>query len=81
MYKHESFADEPNADGKENSRKFQDLIHIYTLDQPEVIDKIIEWRTFMDRYSERKNTLPRFLFIYLFIFNQKQSYIVRTLPT
>lgn len=62
MYKNESFENEPNIVGKENSTKFQDLNHIYTLDQPEVFQQIVKWRTFMDDYSNKKNTFPRFYF-------------------
>lgn len=69
MYKHMSFKDEPNINGKENSNQYQDLKHIYTVDQPEVVNQIIKWREFMDIYSERKDKIPRYFISFLLLFN------------
>lgn len=59
LYKHKDFRDEPISVGRENWPIYYSLNHIYTHDQPEVIDTVIEWRKFMDEYSKRKNTFPR----------------------
>ncbi|KAL4097548.1 hypothetical protein QTP88_022306 [Uroleucon formosanum] len=61
LYKHKDFRDEPISVGRENWPIYYSLNHIYTHDQPEVIDTVIEWRKFMDEYSKRKNTFPRLL--------------------
>lgn len=68
LYENDTFADEPYVDGKENSLKYQDFYHIYILDQPENYDIIIEWRHFLDKYSERKNTYPRYSFNICLVF-------------
>lgn len=59
LYENKDFLDEPLSVGKKNWPIYYSLNHIYTHDQPEVIDTIIEWRKFMDDYSKRKNTFPR----------------------
>jgi len=56
LYESVSFFDEPYKEGKKGSDKFQDIDHIYTLDQPEVINTIYEWREFLDNYT-RENKL------------------------
>jgi len=56
LYETASFQDEPYKVGKEGSSRFQDMEHIYTLDQPEVIDTIYEWREILDNYT-RNNKL------------------------
>jgi len=59
LYEDKDFRDEPHSVGRENWPIYYSLEHKYTLDQPEVIDTVIEWRQFMDDYSKRKNTFPR----------------------
>jgi len=59
LYEDKDFRDEQNSIGREKWPIYYSLDHKYTLDQPEVIDTVIEWRKFMDDYSKRKNTFPR----------------------
>lgn len=60
LFENETFADEPYLPGKEGSTNSEDIIHIYTKDQPEIFETIIEWRRFVDDYSKRQdNTYPR----------------------
>lgn len=60
MYENETFVDEPYHQGKEGSTHYEDIYHIYTKNQPEVFETIIEWRKFMDNYSKRqKNPYSR----------------------
>ncbi|XP_026808057.1 maltase A3-like [Rhopalosiphum maidis] len=61
LYEDKDFQNEPKSVGRENWPIYYSLDHIYTHDQPEVIDTIIEWRKFMDDYSNRRNTFPRLL--------------------
>uniref|UniRef100_A0A2H8TXU8 alpha-glucosidase n=1 Tax=Melanaphis sacchari TaxID=742174 RepID=A0A2H8TXU8_9HEMI len=61
LYEDKDFRDEPKSVGREDWPIYYSLNHIYTYDQPEVIDTIFEWRKFMDDYSNRKNTFPRLL--------------------
>lgn len=61
LYEDKDFRNEPKSVGRENWPIYYSLDHIYTHDQPEVIDTVIEWRKFMDDYSTRKNTFPRLL--------------------
>jgi len=60
LYEHKDFPDEPRSFGREKWPVYYSLIHKYTYDQPEVIDTVIEWRKFVDDYSRRKNTFPRY---------------------
>lgn len=53
LYESEFFFDEPYVKGKKGSDKYQDMNHIYTLDQPEVIDIIYKWREFLDNYTQK----------------------------
>jgi len=55
LYENVSLADEPFKPGKSNASEYADINHIYTCDQPEVIDSVLEWRAFMDDYTKRKN--------------------------
>lgn len=55
LYENVTFPDEPKKSGRESWPVYFSLNHVYTVDQPEVIDTIIEWRKFMDDYSRRKN--------------------------
>lgn len=59
LYEDKDFLDEPPFVGRESWPIYYSLDHIYTYDQPEVIDRIIEWRRFMDDYSKRKNSFTR----------------------
>lgn len=59
LYENETFADEPKRPGRESWPVYFSLDHKYTVDLPEVIDKIFEWRKFMDDYSKRKNIRPK----------------------
>lgn len=59
LYEDKDFRNESHSVGRENWPIYYSLDHKYTLDQPEVIDMVIEWRKFMDDYSKRKNTFPR----------------------
>ncbi|XP_060864731.1 maltase A3-like [Metopolophium dirhodum] len=61
LYEDKDFRDEPKSVGREDWPIYYSLDHIYTHDQPGVIDTVIEWRKFMDDYSKRKNTFPRLL--------------------
>ncbi|VVC33505.1 Glycoside hydrolase superfamily,Glycosyl hydrolase, family 13, catalytic domain [Cinara cedri] len=54
MYESVSFLDEPIIPGKEGS-KYDDLSHIYTLNQPEIIDVFPIWRKHLDDYFKSKN--------------------------
>lgn len=60
LYEHKDFPDEPHSVGRENWPAYYSLSHMYTYDQPEVIDTVIGWRKFVDDYSRRKNTFPRY---------------------
>jgi alpha-glucosidase len=55
LYENSSLPDEPFKPGMSNSSEYIELNHIYTTDQPEVIDTVIEWRAFMDNYTKTKN--------------------------
>jgi len=60
LYESETLLDEPVIGYKTyGSKNVIILDHIYTNDQPEDIEIILEWRNFMDNYSKRKNTYPR----------------------
>lgn len=55
LYENISLPDEPFKPGMSNASEYTEMYHIYTTDQPEVIDSALEWRAFMDDYTKRKN--------------------------
>jgi len=55
LYENISLPDEPFLPGKSNASEFIELDHIYTQDQPEIIDSVIEWKAFMDNYTKSNN--------------------------
>ncbi|KAE9521750.1 hypothetical protein AGLY_017850 [Aphis glycines] len=58
LYESDSFQDEPcKTEGEDCSTRYDHIKHIYTLDQPENIEIIEEWREFIDNYS-KTNKLP-----------------------
>lgn len=59
LFENVSLSDEPYLPGKENSTEYTELSHIYTEDQPEVIDTVLEWKAFMDSYTKTKNISTR----------------------
>jgi len=60
LYENKDFPDEPRSVGREKWPPYYSLVHKYTYDQPEVIDTVTEWRRFVDGYSRRTNTFPRY---------------------
>jgi len=56
VYENISLPDEPFVPGGTNISDYMDIDHIYTTDQPEIIDTIKEWGAFMDNYSKSKNS-------------------------
>jgi len=56
LYESALFLDEPYKEGKEGSNTFGNMNHIYTIDQPEIIDTVYEWRDYLDNYT-RNNKL------------------------
>lgn len=62
VYENISLPDEPFVPGGTNISDYMDIDHIYTTDQPEIIDTVKEWRAFIDNYSKSKNSsFPRLL--------------------
>ncbi|XP_025411884.1 maltase A3-like [Sipha flava] len=59
LFVNETFPDEPKRSGHDDWPIYLTLNHIYSVDQPEVIDRIIEWRKFMDDYSKKNNLRPK----------------------
>lgn len=57
LFESDKFLDEPYLIGKEGSLQYNDIDHIYTLDQPENIEIIYAWREFMDNYTKTKKPL------------------------
>lgn len=57
LFENITFADEPYLKGKEGSLLYNDIDHIYIIDQPEVIEIIYDWREFLDNYTKTKNPL------------------------
>lgn len=55
LFESDKFLDEPYLPGKENTHKWSDMNHIYTLDQPEVIDIVKKWREFLDNFTRENN--------------------------
>lgn len=56
LYKSDTFLDEPCLKSDfECTINFDSLDHIYTVDQPEIIEIIKEWREFVDNYLRNKN--------------------------
>jgi len=57
LYENKDFLNEPCLkEGNEcSSTKYDNWDHIYTIDQPENIDIIMEWREFMDNHTRSKN--------------------------
>ena len=56
LYESDLFLDEPClTDNQECIINFDSLNHTYTVDQPENIDIVMEWRKFIDNYSRSKN--------------------------
>ncbi|XP_060864512.1 maltase 2-like [Metopolophium dirhodum] len=55
LYENISLPDEPFMPGISNASNYMELNHIYTLDQPEVISTILEWKAYMDNYTKSKN--------------------------
>ncbi|XP_060865657.1 maltase A3-like [Metopolophium dirhodum] len=55
LYENVSLLDEPFKPGMSNASEYVELNHIYTSNQPEIIDSVLEWRAFMDDYIQRKN--------------------------
>lgn len=51
------FRDEPSAEGTFPPESYYSLEHIYTADQPEVIDIVIEWRKYLDNFSQNNSNL------------------------
>lgn len=47
------FRDEPYKPGKEGSTLYDDMYHIYTTDQPELYDQLVEWRELIDSYDKK----------------------------
>jgi len=74
LYENQTYVDEPYFKGKEGSKNYRDINHIYTRDQPEVIDTLIEWRQFIDLYTKTQNySYPRYnilIILYFFHFFQ-----------
>jgi len=56
VYENIALPDEPLLPGRTNISDYMDIDHIYTTDQPEIIDTVKEWRAFMDNYSKSKNS-------------------------
>ncbi|XP_022171043.1 maltase A3-like [Myzus persicae] len=56
LYENASFLDEPFLPGMSNASEYVEFDHIYTQDQPEIIDTVLEWRAFMINYTNSKNT-------------------------
>ncbi|VVC33480.1 Glycoside hydrolase superfamily,Glycosyl hydrolase, family 13, catalytic domain [Cinara cedri] len=54
LYENNSFTDEPIIPGKEGS-SYNDLNHIYTKNQPEVIDTLIQWRKYAEDFRKKNN--------------------------
>lgn len=59
LFVNETFPDEPDKSGREGWPAYFYLNHIYTVDQPEAIDRVIEWRKFIDDYSKKNNLRPK----------------------
>lgn len=55
LYENDLLLDEPYLPGKEGSTNHDDMNHTYTLDQPEVIDIIVEWRNYLEDYKISNN--------------------------
>lgn len=69
LYEAASLEDEPYIAGFEGSNKFEHMNHIYTLNQPESIEIVKEWRTFIDNYTKSSNySLSRYILKLPFIF-------------
>jgi len=64
LYENENFLDEPclTNDDKCTPENYNSWNHTYTIDQPENIEIIQEWREFIDNYT-RSNNLPISSFI------------------
>jgi len=56
LYENNSLPDEPLLPEGTNASDYMDIDHIYTINQPEIIDTVKEWRGFMDNYSKTKNS-------------------------
>lgn len=61
LYENASFPDEEYIKGKEGSLNYDDMIHTYTTDQPEIFEIIYSWREFMDDYVEKNKSFSRII--------------------
>eukprot|EP00102_Acyrthosiphon_pisum_P027776 XP_016664986.1 PREDICTED: maltase A2 isoform X1 [Acyrthosiphon pisum] len=55
LYENISLYDEPLRPGMSNLTEYSEPDHIYTTNQPEVINTVLEWKAFMDNYTKSKN--------------------------
>jgi len=55
LYESDLFLDEPCITKNDCAKDHDSLNHTYTIDQPENIDIINEWREFTDNYLRSKN--------------------------
>uniref|UniRef100_A0A182P5V8 alpha-glucosidase n=1 Tax=Anopheles epiroticus TaxID=199890 RepID=A0A182P5V8_9DIPT len=55
------FPDEPPSGHTNDPLSQNYLKHIYTLDQPETVDMVYQWRELMDQYKKEHNTTTKIL--------------------
>lgn len=55
LFESDLFLDEPCLEGKDCSIIHDNMNHTYTVDQPENIEIINQWRVLTDNYSKSKN--------------------------
>ncbi|XP_049539229.1 maltase A3-like [Anopheles darlingi] len=61
LFETEGFPDEPISGASDDPLSQNYLRHIYTLDQPETVDMVYQWREVMDQYKTEHNTQTKVL--------------------
>ncbi|XP_050092348.1 maltase A3-like [Anopheles aquasalis] len=61
LFETEGFPDEPVSGDSDDPLSQNYLRHIYTLDQPETVDMVYQWREVMDQYKKDHNTQTKVL--------------------
>ncbi|XP_035789993.1 maltase A3-like [Anopheles albimanus] len=61
LFETEGFPDEPISGDSDDPLSQNYLRHIYTLDQPETVDMVYQWRDVMDQYKKDHNTQTKVL--------------------
>ena len=60
LYESETFKDEPIANSNASPDKevvYDDLVHVYTANQVETYEQLLEWRALFDEIGKRKNSV------------------------